>query len=114
MSGVTPVNGACLPPQPDPALVANKADGGLNGLYAASFYPGFATCWVKLATSSYSLGYALDGKLCCRKIGQTSAAHACLTGCGNPPPDASFNFAVLAPVLPTDVGKRCFTDCYYL
>ena len=114
MSGVTPVAGSCVPPEPERTAVATKADGGLNGIYTATFFPGYATCWVKLGSTSFSNGYALDGKLCCRKIGQMSAAQTCLTGCGSPPPESSPNYAVLAPIQPTDIGKRCFTDCYYL
>ena len=114
MSGVVPVMGVCSQPTPDPSQLAVKAAGELVGQYSAVYYPGYATCWVQLKPGSYSNGHALDGKLCCRKIGQISAGGACLTGCGSPPPDASSSYAVLAPTALSAVGKRCFTDCYFL
>jgi len=114
MNGLDPVDGQCPQPHPDQDLVASRAGGELVGFYEAAYFPGFSTCWVEMRPGSYAMGYALDGKYCCRKIGQLSAdVDACLTGCGVPPPESSGNFAVLLgqQVLP---GKRCFTDCYYL
>ncbi|KJE90907.1 hypothetical protein CAOG_08583 [Capsaspora owczarzaki ATCC 30864] len=112
MSGEAPIDGACTtlaaPPAEDLALFS---EGQLSHVHTASYFAGFADCWVQYKANSYAEGYRFDDQLCCRRLGRLDGLGNCNLGCDATP---TTDFVIVAPVSSTDAGARCYGHCAYL